>query len=37
MAILMVVLEKKFGTFREVGGSNLEASLDAKFEDNENL
>jgi len=37
MALLMVDLEDKFGPFEEVGGSNLEAGLDDKSRDNEDL
>jgi hypothetical protein len=35
MVLLIVILEKKFGPFREVGGSNIEVVSDRKSKDNE--
>jgi hypothetical protein len=35
MALLMVDLKKKFGSFREVGASNAEVGSDEKLRDSE--
>jgi hypothetical protein len=37
MTLLMVALEKKFGPFGEVGGSNLEVGLEKKMGDSGDL